>query len=207
MSTENIFNLKIAIHQWENSFREINTDIEGCIEELVSHLHDSMAEFRNKGFSEEEAFQLASSELGQVPSIVVEFSKNHTVEGFDVIRFSVFFATWIFLSGILYYYGFFKELGFHIGCCVGILVSWVFLETLPLLKKRGGLINKFDKLRFIFSAFILFSFVSILVYLGLYDMFQLMPGYLVASIFACVLGEFMLLFVGKQRLKLTCSMA
>ena len=72
-----MFELSKAILQWRRSFQKgcsLSTD---RIDELESHLRESVSELNRKGLSEEESFVVAMKRLGYAQTLDAEFQKNN----------------------------------------------------------------------------------------------------------------------------------
>lgn len=75
MAIEPHFDLNTAFENWRNELAaqpELSSDDR---RELEKHLSDSMAELRQRGLSEEEAFWLARRRIGQPQELAEEFEK------------------------------------------------------------------------------------------------------------------------------------
>lgn len=75
MNTSSSFNLDAAIQQWRNAISQSGSCRGESIEELESHLRDSIAALHQRGLSEEEAFFIATRRLGPPSAIETEFAK------------------------------------------------------------------------------------------------------------------------------------
>ncbi len=72
-----MFELGNAILQWRKSFQQNCSLSEDRIDELESHLRDSISELNRKGLSEEESFVVAMKRLGYAQNLDAEFQKNN----------------------------------------------------------------------------------------------------------------------------------
>ncbi|MBO6523456.1 MAG: ABC transporter permease [Balneolaceae bacterium] len=75
-----MFDLEKKIKNWKQSLRKNREYEDGDIEELESHLRDRIDELIESGASENEAFQNASSEIGDVKKVATEFYKTSTTK-------------------------------------------------------------------------------------------------------------------------------
>ena len=73
-----MFDLEKEIKAWKKSLHKNPSLEEGYIEELESHLLDLIENFTGKGMNEEEAFEKARNETGEVENIGAEFFKTDT---------------------------------------------------------------------------------------------------------------------------------
>ncbi|HKI79227.1 MAG TPA: ABC transporter permease [Ignavibacteriaceae bacterium] len=73
-----MFSLEKEIKSWKKSLRKNPSLEDGYIEELESHLRDKIEDYVNKGMSEEEAFEKAKNEIGEIENIGAEFFKTDT---------------------------------------------------------------------------------------------------------------------------------
>jgi hypothetical protein len=71
-----MFDLDKSILEWKQSFQQGSSIDQGSIEELESHLRESVAELHRKGLNDEESFFVAINRLGQASSLKAEFTKN-----------------------------------------------------------------------------------------------------------------------------------
>src|SRR5437762_6682847 len=78
MGTQSSFDLNNASLQWRQELaRQGITPAEA--NELESHLHDAMADLRQRGLSEEEAFWIARRRLGPEFDLADQFAKVNPV--------------------------------------------------------------------------------------------------------------------------------
>ncbi len=75
-----MFELDTSIKEWKRSLRKNPGYEDGDIEELESHLRDRIDALIDEGESEENAFRIASSEIGDVKQIATEFYKTTTTK-------------------------------------------------------------------------------------------------------------------------------
>ena len=73
-----MFNLEKAVHNWKRSLRNSPAFEDGDIVELEVHLREEIDRLISKGRSEQEAFQTATEEIGQVESIGEELYKTRS---------------------------------------------------------------------------------------------------------------------------------
>ena len=71
-----MFELDKSILEWKRSFQQNCSLNEESIDELESHLRESVFELNRKGLSEEESFFVAMNRLGYAPALDAEFEKN-----------------------------------------------------------------------------------------------------------------------------------
>ncbi|MEQ9307860.1 MAG: ABC transporter permease [Balneolaceae bacterium] len=77
-----MFNLEQAIKEWKRKLRKSPGYEDGDIEELESHLRDRIDALIESGESNEEAFNVASVEIGNVELVAKEFYKITTTKPF-----------------------------------------------------------------------------------------------------------------------------
>lgn len=73
---KNMFNLENAIQKWKRQLRSNPAFEDGDVAELESHLREKVERLKADGFSEEEAFQKATDEIGQPEPIGDELYKS-----------------------------------------------------------------------------------------------------------------------------------
>jgi hypothetical protein len=78
METPTPFDLNQAVHCWRAALAEHSTTDDENLNELESHLRDSVATLQTRGLSAEEAFLIASRRLGRPEEIGPEFGKVNT---------------------------------------------------------------------------------------------------------------------------------
>lgn len=71
-----MFDLEQSIKNWKRSLRKNSRYEDGDIEELESHLRDLVDSIENDGHSKQQAFEMASSEIGDVESLGAELHKT-----------------------------------------------------------------------------------------------------------------------------------
>ncbi|MCC6511735.1 MAG: hypothetical protein IT423_21725 [Pirellulaceae bacterium] len=72
-----MFELGNAILQWRRSFQQNCSLNDDRIDELESHLRESISELNRKGLSEEESFVVAMKRLGYAHTLDAEYQKNN----------------------------------------------------------------------------------------------------------------------------------
>lgn len=75
MDISTAFDLSAAIQQWRERLAQSPAIGRANIDELESHLHDSMAALQSKGLSAEEAFLVAVQRIGRADRLEPEFAK------------------------------------------------------------------------------------------------------------------------------------
>jgi hypothetical protein len=75
METKTAFDLNTAIQRWREHLRQSPHFRPEDLDELETHLRDSVAAFQGKALSEEEAFLVATRRIGGVPALEPEFAK------------------------------------------------------------------------------------------------------------------------------------
>jgi hypothetical protein len=70
-----MFNLNENILNWKQNFNGNESFTKENIDELESHLIEQIADLKEAGLNDEEAFWVAQKRLGSVPSLNVEYSK------------------------------------------------------------------------------------------------------------------------------------
>jgi len=75
MGTKACFDLNQTILQWRNSLAQSATIRAEEIDELESHLRDSIEHLRERGLNEEEAFLIATRRVGSDELLTTEFAK------------------------------------------------------------------------------------------------------------------------------------
>jgi hypothetical protein len=75
METKTAFHLNTAIQRWREQLSQSPHFRPENLDELETHLRDSVAAFQAKALSEEEAFLVATRRLGGAPALEPEFAK------------------------------------------------------------------------------------------------------------------------------------
>lgn len=78
METTTAFDLNQAIQQWRENLRRLPAFRCGNLDELESHLRDSIATLQATGLSPEEALLIAARRLGSDNALAIEFGKFNT---------------------------------------------------------------------------------------------------------------------------------
>ena len=74
------FDLSSALQRWRESLAKLPSFRPGDLQELESHLHDSILAWQAKGLSAEEAFLIATRRLGTAHCLASEFAKVNPKE-------------------------------------------------------------------------------------------------------------------------------
>ena len=103
METTTSFDLNRAIQQWRENLGQSPAFQRENLNELESHLRDSVAVLQTCGLSAEEAFLIATRRIGKGGSLETEFSKvNGTAVWLDRFFWMVIgYQVWVFLSGTI----------------------------------------------------------------------------------------------------------
>lgn len=135
-----MYNLTDSIKTWKKSLHKNPSLEEGYIDELESHLRDKIEDFTGKGMNEEEAFNKAKEELGDVENIGAEFFKTDTknISGRPTWQTSKFIPVLMLNYFKIGFRNFKKQKGFSLinilGLAVGlacvILISLTILDEL-----------------------------------------------------------------------------
>jgi hypothetical protein len=102
MEDQTPFELNQAIRNWQECLRQSPHLREEDIIELETHARDSVAAFRAKGLTDEEAFLLATWRLGQPSQLEPEFSKVNRAEVWlnRLLWMLIGIQAWGLLSGL-----------------------------------------------------------------------------------------------------------
>lgn len=102
MKTES-FDLNLAIQRWRENLAQSPAFHSENLNELESHLRDSVATLRSHGLSDEEAFLIASHRLGNGQQLESEFGKvNRTATWADRILWMLIgFQIWALVSDLV----------------------------------------------------------------------------------------------------------
>ena len=73
-----MFDMEKAIRGWRDGFRKVPSIEDGYLEELESHLRESVEAHIESGLSPEDAFEKAVDSLGNPESIGTEYFKTDT---------------------------------------------------------------------------------------------------------------------------------
>jgi hypothetical protein len=74
MENHTSFDLSVAIRQWRENLAQSPAFRSEDLEELESHLEDSVRELAGRGLSPEEAFTIATRRIGAGPRLAAEFA-------------------------------------------------------------------------------------------------------------------------------------
>lgn len=74
---ETMFHLDSATEDWKKAYGASEAVSVEALDELESHLRDSVETIAKSGFSEEEAFLVATHRLGSAPQLAGEYDKVH----------------------------------------------------------------------------------------------------------------------------------
>lgn len=77
METTTRFDLNQAIQRWREGFAQSPAFQRDNVDEMETHLRDSIASLQSRGLSEAEAFQIASQRLGGAEQLNAEFAKTN----------------------------------------------------------------------------------------------------------------------------------
>lgn len=77
METTTPFDLNRAIQGWRESFAQSPAFERDHVDEMETHLRDSIASLQSRGLSEAEAFQIATQRLGGAEQLNSEFAKTN----------------------------------------------------------------------------------------------------------------------------------
>ena len=77
LGDKSMFELGNAILEWRRTFQQSCSLSKDRIDELESHLRESVSELNRKGLSEEESFVVAIKRLGYARTLDAEFQKNN----------------------------------------------------------------------------------------------------------------------------------
>ncbi|MVM30923.1 hypothetical protein GO755_12850 [Spirosoma sp. HMF4905] len=75
MDSQSQFNLTTAVQTWLSRFEQSGSFTTDELQELTSHLLDSIDDLQTKGLSQQEAFLIASQRLGSIDLLDQEFTK------------------------------------------------------------------------------------------------------------------------------------
>ncbi len=98
------FDLNRAIHDWRRGLSKCLAVQRDSLDELESHLRDSIATLMGKELSEEEAFLIAVRRCGAQKQLKIEFSKSSLIE--SLIQTWFFRTAWILLAFLTFLNGF-----------------------------------------------------------------------------------------------------
>ena len=74
------FDLNHAVHQWRENLGHSPAFRSENLNELESHLRDSIGALRGKGLSDDEAFLIAARRIGSATALEPEFAKVNARE-------------------------------------------------------------------------------------------------------------------------------
>ena len=80
MNDQTAFDLDRAIQNWREELKKSPAFRDENLNEMESHLRDSIAKLQERGLSTEEAFIIASRRIGGAPALETEFGKVNTGE-------------------------------------------------------------------------------------------------------------------------------
>lgn len=103
METTTSFDLNGAIRQWRENLSQSPAFRGENLDELESHLRDSVAMFETRGLSAEEAFLVAARRMGACSALEAEFGKvNRSAIWLDRILWMLIgLQVWGFVSGAI----------------------------------------------------------------------------------------------------------
>jgi hypothetical protein len=104
MQNEKSFDLNHAIQNWRENLANLPAFRGENIDELESHLRDSIAALESRGLSPSETFQIAAQRVGGIAGLECEFSKvNKRAIWLDrVFWMLIGYQVWNFVSGIVH---------------------------------------------------------------------------------------------------------
>src|SRR5690348_10086313 len=102
METQAAFDLNLAIQSWREELARSSAFRGENLNELESHLRDSIDRLRGRELSDEEAFLIATRRIGNVQKLQREFGKvNGTAIRFDrTLWLVVAIQLWLFASAV-----------------------------------------------------------------------------------------------------------
>jgi hypothetical protein len=173
-----MFDLEKCISDWKRSFQQSCSICEESIEELESHLRESIDDLRRKGLNEEEGFIIATKRLGHAAKLEREYKKNGLVganqdrliwmlSGYLGITLCGIFATAIVSSlwAVMAYAGFGATITGVVATAFQ-LFFWVALAAIVYrIKEAPFVFGKFPVMSLLamFVAMVTLPFVSPLV--------------------------------------------
>jgi hypothetical protein len=103
MEATTSFDLNLAIQCWRKNLAQSPTFLKENLDELESHLRDSIAALQTRGLSSEEAFMVAMNRVGTGNSLVTEFGKiNEQVIWHDrILWMLVGLQVWMLVSSFI----------------------------------------------------------------------------------------------------------
>lgn len=130
-----MFNLEIAIKEWLRQFRKHKAFNHGAVREMELHLRDHIEDLISNGHSQQEAFDLAVEEFGEIPSVAKEEFQNlktkHTFLSFiDITMLSNYLRIGIRNFTKQPFFTFLNTFGLAIGMAGGLLVALFIYDEL-----------------------------------------------------------------------------
>jgi hypothetical protein len=127
METTTAFDLNQAIRHWRENLAQSPAFQRANLDELETHLCDSIASLQSRGLSEAEAFQIASQRLGGMEQLHAEFAKTNAStiwrqRAFWMLAGMLFWTVGADLISIA------KSVGVYAGSWIttnGLLLGWV----------------------------------------------------------------------------------
>ncbi len=103
METTTSFDLNRAIQQWRENLAQSPAFRSENLNELESHLRDSIATWQTRGLCAEEAFMIAANRIGKGGALELEFGKvNGTAVWIDRLFWMLIgYQVWSFVSGAI----------------------------------------------------------------------------------------------------------
>jgi hypothetical protein len=116
MENRTQFDLSVALQHWRENLTQSPQFRPENVQELESHLRDSISAWQANGLSEEEAFHIAARRLGAAPTLEPEFAKVNSKEvwldrvlwmaiGVQTVwvltAISSFLAKWVVFGGLV----------------------------------------------------------------------------------------------------------
>lgn len=103
METTTSFDLNRAIREWRENLAQSPAFRSENLDELESHLRDSVTTLQTRGLSAEEAFMVAANRIGKGGALESEFGKvNRTAVWLDRFFWMLIgYQVWAFISGAI----------------------------------------------------------------------------------------------------------
>jgi len=172
MATQTRFDLNAAIENWRNELSAQSQLTPDNRRELEKHLADAMAELRQRGLNEEEAFWLARRRIGQPQQLAEEFQKADPTKVWRERAFwmelaILFFLLWQRMVGSIAFHD--EWFSFHYQSFIYLFLISLMPIGLAILLAKGKLnyplLGRAFKNRWLFAS-------SIIVILLLTDVLQ-----------------------------------
>lgn len=130
-----MFNLEKSIKDWLRQFRKHKAFNHGAIREMELHLRDHIDDLIASGHSEQEAFDLAVEEFGEIPSVAKEEFQNiktkHTfLSMIDITMLSNYLRIGIRNFTKQPFFTFLNTFGLAVGMAGGLLIALFIYDEL-----------------------------------------------------------------------------